>query len=177
MTATATADRTATVTFDDYGPFPQQPDTVWVAGTRSIGRGMEQRLADRLEGHLLDLEPSRIIHGAADGPDTGAAIVADRHDIPQWQFPVRSQDWDSIGAKAGPLRNARLATIATHAVMVWDGRSSGTSDSIERALEDVGVDNTIVLAAPTAGEDVQQALERLESRTGYEATACYAGTL
>ena len=42
-------------------------------------------------------------------------------------------DWDNLGYKAGPIRNAQMAEQGTHLIAFWDGKSTGTGNMITLA--------------------------------------------
>lgn len=50
--------------------------------------------------------------------------------IPLKKFPA---EWDKYYKAAGPIRNQKMAEYANALIAVWDGKSTGTKDMIERA--------------------------------------------
>lgn len=72
----------------------------------------------------------QVISGKAKGADTLGERFAK-----EWNFPVieMSADWDKNGKAAGPIRNEEMAKIATHCIVFWDGKSSGSKNMIENA--------------------------------------------
>lgn len=58
-------------------------------------------------------------------------------------FPVTPEEWKNLGAKAGPMRNERMALFCATQTMVsgdmpsviafWDQVSDGTTDMVKRA--------------------------------------------
>lgn len=70
-----------------------------------------------------------IISGGASGADSLGERYAREHHL---QLIVVPALW-SLGNKAGPIRNAWMAEIATHCVVFWNGRSPGTRSMIQIA--------------------------------------------
>lgn len=72
-----------------------------------------------------------IVSGGARGVDSwaetavGAAGLATR---------VHRADWDGLGRKAGPLRNAAIVADCDEVVAFWDGRSRGTLNTAIQAV-------------------------------------------
>lgn len=75
-------------------------------------------------------EIEAVISGGARGADALAARFAECHGIP---LIVLRADWDSHGRKAGPIRNTAIVAQADAVAAFWDGRSSGTQDTIAKA--------------------------------------------
>lgn len=46
---------------------------------------------------------------------------------------VFKADWNSLGKKAGPLRNLKMAEYAEYLICFWDGESRGTKSMIDYA--------------------------------------------
>lgn len=70
-----------------------------------------------------------IISGKARGVDTLGENIAVEWGIPVIEFPA---DWDLLGMNAGKLRNTDMAKYCTHALIVWDGYSTGSLDMIKK---------------------------------------------
>lgn len=73
--------------------------------------------------------PDVVIHGAARGVDAHADDWARARGIPVCSFPT---DWTRYGRAAGPRRNAEMAAVATHAVVIHHG-SPGSRDMVKQA--------------------------------------------
>jgi hypothetical protein len=43
-------------------------------------------------------------------------------------------DWKNLGKAAGPIRNSEMAANADALILVWDGKSRGSSDMLKKAL-------------------------------------------
>ena len=72
----------------------------------------------------------KIISGMADGADSLAIRYADERKLPKNLFPA---NWKRFSRVAGFLRNEDMLSVATHLVVFWDGKSSGTHHMIEIA--------------------------------------------
>lgn len=44
-------------------------------------------------------------------------------------------EWGRYGRSAGPIRNRRMAEIVDYVICFWDGKSRGTKNMIDSALE------------------------------------------
>jgi len=88
-------------------------------------------IADELQGYLEDYPDLVIISGGAKGVDRFAEKWANRNGVPTEIF---KPDWDTHGRSAGMIRNAEIIANAEGVLAFWDGTSSGTWNTIERAL-------------------------------------------
>lgn len=104
-----------------------------VAGSRSITDPEPVRRA--IEDADLAFGPTeKVIHGGARGVDTRADGIARGMGFDVEVFEVTDEEWDKFGPAAGPKRNSRMVDRADALAAVWDGESSGTEDTIEKAL-------------------------------------------
>ena len=71
-----------------------------------------------------------VISGGARGVDTVAVEEARECGL---EVEEINAEWDEIGRAAGPLRNTKIVDRADIVVAFWDGRSSGTRDTIKKA--------------------------------------------
>lgn len=71
----------------------------------------------------LPMEIEEVVSGKAAGGDRAGEVYADLMNIPVKSFPA---DWTKHGKKAGPLRNIDMAEYADAAVVLWDGKSTGS---------------------------------------------------
>ena len=69
----------------------------------------------------------KIISGMADGADSLAIRYADERKLTKILFPA---NWNKYHRVAGFLRNEDMLSVATHLVVFWDGKSSGTNHMI-----------------------------------------------
>lgn len=106
----------------------QYEQRVLVCGSRDAAP--DGRAERALRAILVALRPSSIVHGAAKGVDAAAARWAREMEIPEHTYPA---DW-SLGPKAGPLRNERMAAEggATLCLAIHHG-TRGTADMVRRA--------------------------------------------
>lgn len=74
----------------------------------------------------LPLETT-IVSGGARGADQWAEQAAKLFGL---QTQVFHADWDNLGRRAGPIRNARIVAEADRLVAFWNGRSRGTLNTI-----------------------------------------------
>lgn len=85
-------------------------------------------------------ETYTFVSGGADGVDTLAEEVAEKHSDGLGPLNVEMEaiepDWDdwSEGHPA-KVRNTEIVERADAVVAVWDGKSTGTRDSIDKALD------------------------------------------
>ena len=106
---------------------------VIVAGSRTF---LDYDLMCRELDNLFWISPEfenrdiKIVSGMADGADTLAIRYADERKLTKILFPA---NWKQYHRIAGFLRNEDMLSIATHLVVFWDGKSSGTRHMIEIA--------------------------------------------
>ena len=84
-------------------------------------------------------EVTEVVHGGCRGVDEEAGKMAEDAGL---KVTVFEADWESHGRGAGPIRNLAMADYVTMdgaLVALWDGKSRGTRDMINKAL-DVGMD-------------------------------------
>ena len=73
-----------------------------------------------------------IVSGGAPGVDSVAEQTAIACGLDVLIFPA---DWENLGRKAGPIRNAQIVQAADQVVAFWDGRSRGTLNTVMMAHE------------------------------------------
>lgn len=72
-----------------------------------------------------------IVSGGASGVDTFAEQFAkDR----MYDTIIIEPEWQKYGPAAGPKRNTKIVEEADAVVAIWDGKSNGTKDTIDKAL-------------------------------------------
>lgn len=74
-------------------------------------------------------EVSSIISGGAKGADSLGERFAKEHNITLSVFPA---EWSKFGIGAGFIRNRLIVDEADVVFAFWDGKSSGTRNTIER---------------------------------------------
>lgn len=119
---------------------------VIVAGSRHITDYslVSQIISNTISKYNIDV--TEIVSGCAAGPDTLAEQWALEHNIPVEPFEAEWNNLDVPGAKiktnkwgkqynalAGFQRNEKMAEYADVLIAIWDGKSYGTKDMIERA--------------------------------------------
>ncbi len=106
---------------------------VIVAGSRGFFEyDLMSRELDKLFNESKEFAGSdvKIISGMADGADSLAIRYADERKLTKILFPA---NWKRFSRVAGFLRNEDMLSVATHLVVFWDGKSSGTNHMIEIA--------------------------------------------
>ncbi len=109
-----------------------------------------------------------VVSGMAEGPDKHGLEFAERAKLKLHKFPA---DWDNIKAEgavvktrrdgkkynvlAGHWRNEEMAVFADVALIVWDGRSTGSLDMLHRML---AKEKPIYLYALRMGVDAYEGL-------------------
>jgi len=73
---------------------------------------------------------SELVSGGCSGVDKMAERYAKENDIPIIVFKA---DWKKYGRGAGPIRNTKIIQYCDFVVAIWDGKSKGTADSINKA--------------------------------------------
>src|SRR5690606_17166906 len=94
-----------------------------IAGTRTLDDASLVDNAVRECGWSI----SEVVSGCCRGVDALGSQWADRNSVPVVLFPA---DWDSFGTRAGPLRNREMARYADALILIWDGKSKGSSSML-----------------------------------------------
>ncbi|PSB00485.1 DUF2493 domain-containing protein [Merismopedia glauca] len=103
---------------------------VIVAGSRSFSDfGL---LSERLDFYLQHHQAVEIVSGTARGADRLGERYASQRGLSVARFPA---DWSRFGRSAGYRRNEVMAGYASHAVIFWDGVSSGTAHMVRLAQQ------------------------------------------
>lgn len=123
--------------------------TVLICGSRSINNyGI---VKEAIEQSPLNID--KIIHGGAKGVDVTADIWAKLHDVEVECFYVDDEDdrysYEEDGRGAPLERNKVMVEKADAVIAVWDGKSSGTKQTMKHA-EKQGMN--IVKTNKTSGE-------------------------
>lgn len=77
------------------------------------------------ENNFTDIS---IIEGEARGVDSISALWARRHGCEVLKYPA---DWNTLGKKAGFIRNEQMVKDCDFCLALWDGESHGTKNSID----------------------------------------------
>lgn len=98
-----------------------------IVGPRSYTRYSRVfRLVSKLAATIPDLV---VVSGGAKGTDTLAELAAKRLGVPTL---ILKPDW-SKGRGAGLMRNTKIVSNAIGVIAFWDGVSTGTADTINKA--------------------------------------------
>src|SRR5271157_1375029 len=89
----------------------------------------EKKILEILEKDNIN-NIKNIISGGAEGADKIAEKFASRHNIP---ITIFKPDWKKLGRKAGPIRNTKIIENSDIIIAFWDGKSTGTYDSIKKS--------------------------------------------
>lgn len=102
-----------------------------VAGGRDFDD--EKILSDKLSRYPGMLWSDLVNGMCKTGADALARKYAKQRCMKVHEFPA---DWDSsYGKKAGVIRNGAMAEFADVLIAFWDGKSKGTRDMINKALQ------------------------------------------
>tara|TARA_R110000803_G_scaffold200258_4_gene264560 strand:- start:451 stop:840 length:390 start_codon:yes stop_codon:yes gene_type:complete len=110
-----------------------------IAGGRDLDIGYHG-IAGAITLHKLT-RVSTIISGGAKGVDSSARLFAQGD---EWEnYPVSlcekykefPADWGKHGRAAGPIRNKQMADYADALLLIWDGKSKGSSNMKETMLK------------------------------------------
>jgi len=75
-------------------------------------------------------EIEKIVSGGAKGADSLAEKFADKYGIEKQIF---IPEWNRYGNRAGFVRNKKIVENADIVIAFWNGKSSGTENTIETA--------------------------------------------
>jgi len=86
-----------------------------------------------LESCMREFEKARtlIVVGGAAGVDGVCLEWARENGWPHW---VENADWNGLGRGAGMIRNRKMANVATHIGVFWDGYSPGSKGMINACV-------------------------------------------
>jgi predicted Rossmann fold nucleotide-binding protein DprA/Smf involved in DNA uptake len=106
----------------------ESPRRVGIVGSRHFAA------LDQVEDYVRSLPPgASLVTGSASGVDAAATRVARSRGLP---VQVVAASFEELGdAERAAERNRRLVGISDILVAFWDGRSQGTRQTIERALD------------------------------------------
>jgi hypothetical protein len=110
-----------------------------IAGSRDISKGDALRAIEDAYWELPGLAPDQLVTGDARGVDTWGQQWWLRYLGGPETIIHMPADWDTLGKRAGYLRNVAMAEITHQAIIVWDGKSKGTQHMMqllnERGIE------------------------------------------
>lgn len=98
-----------------------------IAGSRTIHLSADELLdiIAKKVGIGLAYNIEEIVSGAAIGVDRSGEEFADAYSIKLSRFPAA---WSKYGNGAGPKRNYEMAQYADALLLIWDGKSRGSSN-------------------------------------------------
>lgn len=90
-----------------------------------------------LQGYMATAIPpwikiTEVVSGGARGADSMGEEWAKLHSIPVKVFEA---EWDRLGKRAGPIRNAEMSVYGEGLIAFWDGKSTGTKNMIDLAVQ------------------------------------------
>ena len=103
---------------------------VIVAGCRDFAD--YELLKEKCDFYLQNKKPENIVivSGHASGADAlGEKYAQERG----FQLETYLANWKVHGRAAGPIRNAKMASVAHALISFWDGKSRGTKNMIDTA--------------------------------------------
>lgn len=71
---------------------------------------------------LMPWEPPVLVHGGANGADTGAALAAQRLG---WTKEVHHAEWNRLGRTAGPIRNREMIDLGADLCLAFPNHLRG----------------------------------------------------
>ena len=102
------------------------PIKIAVVGSRQFPR------QDLISAYVAALPMGTVVvSGGAAGVDTFAAQAAKANGFKVLIFYA---NWDGLGRRAGPIRNAQIVEASDQVVAFWDGYSRGTLNTVATAL-------------------------------------------
>ena len=103
---------------------------VIVAGCRDFAD--YELLKEKCDFYLQNKKPENIVivSGHASGADALGERYAQERGYELEPFPA---DWKANGRAAGPIRNAKMASVAHTLIAFWNGKSRGTKNMIDTA--------------------------------------------
>lgn len=102
-----------------------------IAGSRTIRNYDIVLKATHDSGFTNDI--SQVVSGLAKGVDLLGIRYALENSISIKTFKVTKEDWKRKGKFAGIYRNSIMIDYADSLIAVWDGKSNGTKDIINKA--------------------------------------------
>ena len=89
-------------------------------------------LKEKCDFYLQNKEKEDII--IVSGHASGADALGERYAQERgFQLETYPAAWKAHGRAAGPIRNAKMASVAHALIAFWDGKSRGTKNMIETA--------------------------------------------
>ena len=103
---------------------------VIVAGCRDLAD--YELLKVKCDFYLQNQKPKDIV--IVSGHASGADALGERYAQERgYELETYPADWKANGRAAGPIRNAKMASVAHALIAFWDGKSRGTKNMIDTA--------------------------------------------
>lgn len=138
-----------------------------MTGRVAIVGSIDYRRPDLVQTYVRGLPGDAIVvSGGAPGVDTFAETAAAGRGL---ETVIFHAEWERLGRRAGPIRNAQIIAHADRVVAFWNGRSRGTLNSLVLAKR-------AALPVETYGPDgerveLEHALKVAEERGVYASIA------
>lgn len=105
---------------------------VIIAGCRDFAD--YELLKEKCDFYLQNKEKEDIV--IVSGHASGADALGERYAQERgYRLDVYPADWKANGRAAGPIRNAKMASVAHTLIAFWDGKSRGTKNMIDTATK------------------------------------------
>lgn len=114
-----------------------------IAGSRDIKYGSYRLIEGAIDFFDL-IDATEILSGGCSGVDKCAETFAKTQHTDDYpiidntlSFTEFTADWDTHGKAAGPIRNKQMAEYGDCLLLIWDGKSKGSSN-MKREMEKLG---------------------------------------
>jgi hypothetical protein len=108
-------------------------ETIAVVGSRAIKSREKVEQALENSPWYNDSFDGELVSGGADGVDTSIEYIAQDENVTLRVIEPDWGDW-TLGHPA-KVRNTEIVKAADAVVAVWNGRSNGTRDTVDKALD------------------------------------------
>ena len=81
---------------------------------------------------MMYKEVEEVISGCASGIDHAGIVWAENHNIPVTKMPAKWSVNGKTNMRAGFERNEEMAKLCDYGIIIWDGKSRGTQDMMDR---------------------------------------------
>lgn len=96
-----------------------------IAGSRHFQEDVYEIISDWMFANReVASQITEVVSGGATGVDAAGEVFATNVD---WSLVVMKADWKQNGKAAGPIRNRKMAEYADSLLLIWDGKSKGSS--------------------------------------------------
>lgn len=92
-----------------------------------------------------------VVSGTQEGVDQAGEAWARANDIPITPF---EPNWNLYGLAAGPIRNRQMAQYGTALLLIWNGRSPGSTSMLDEARRyDLPTHQVLISNVQNEGEE------------------------